>query len=743
MKYAHKSDDGRKQTIKEHLEQTARLAENNAVGIFKPFAYDAGLAHDVGKYADAFQKRLDGSTEKYEHSACGAIEYKELLDIQKNKPSKEELIDKMFAPMMEFCIACHHTGLQDGGNTAEANQNIGDGTMNVRISSKRKADYTGDRDYSDYKKEIMIIKPDFKVLFDLLSREKTPKDRIELYAFFTRYIFSCLVDADFIDTERFCQPDLSRGLTADFDAAYENLEKKFASYKNVTELQRSRSRIQRQAYENNDKKASVSILNMPTGSGKTLCSLKLALNMLRSDNTKKRIIYVIPYTGIIDQTAGEFEKIFNGSVRILQHHSNYSPEKNNEDISTADKLRLACENWDAPFIITTAVQFFQSFYECRTSALRKVHNMADSIIVFDEIHTLPVEVLQPCLRAVGYITRFLNSKAIFLSATMPDYSKLFEKYAPECKITHLIRNTSDFDYFKKAEYVNLGKTDFEAVAEKASLCGSSLIIVNSRRSAKNVYDLLEGNKYHLSTYMTPYDRRRIIAKIKNDLNNNVKTTVVSTSLIEAGIDLDFEMVFREINGLDNILQAGGRCNREGLRDKGTVYIFETDSSFPKGKTDIRINAAKRLTEKYKDISAPECIVEYYNEIFYFNKETIEKNSIAADTYSPAEINFRTYAEKFKLIDDDTIGVVVPQNDECLRFIKMLETGEGDRRTVIRRLQSYSAPLKCRGENSEYNKARDTGIIRETEYGITLLTDMKFYDEETGLDVEKSNDVFVI
>ncbi len=733
MKYAHKRSDEKKQTIKEHLEQTAVLAENNAVDIFKPVAYAVGLAHDIGKYADAFQKRLDGSPQKYEHSACGAIEYKEILGKSKNAE------DKIFAAMMEFCIACHHTGLQNGGNVSDTPQNTVEATMNSRISSERKNEYTGDWDYSDYKNEIELIKPDFKNLCNLLGKEKSAKDRIELYAFFTRYLFSCLVDADFIDTERFCTPTVFRGLSADFDSASEKLEKKLTTFENITELQKARSRIQMQAYKNNNA-ASIGILNMPTGSGKTLCSLKLALDKIKADKSKKRIIYVIPYTGIIDQTAGEFDKIFNGSVQILQHHSNYSFDKNNDNISTADKLKLACENWDAPFIITTAVQFFQSFYECRTSALRKVHNMADSIIVFDEIHTLPEDCLQPCLRAVGYITEYLNSEAIFLSATMPDYSRLFEKYAPKCKITHLIKDKSDFQFFKKAEYIDLGKTDFESVVEKTNQYKSSLIIVNSKKSAKKVYGLLSGNKYHLSTYMTPADRRKTIDKIKNDLENGVDITVVSTSLIEAGIDLDFETVFREINGLDSILQAGGRCNREGIRDKGTVFIFETDKSF--NKNDIKISTAKRLLEKYEDIASSECIEEYYNNVFFFNKNIIENNTIAKDKDIPANIAFRDYAESFKLIKDDSIGVVIPQDNECKKLLEMLKSYEKDRRSVLRSLQQYTVSLKCRGDNSEFDRALKTGLIYKTDFGIYLLADMEYYDLNTGLDIDKNNDKII-
>lgn len=735
IKLAHIAEDGREQPLSDHLRQTAKLAEENAVELFKPIAHAVGLAHDIGKYAEAFQARLHRSKKRFEHSACGAIEYRELFDNLNN------ITDKIFEPMIEFCIACHHTGLQDGGSLRAADAETQEGTMNARITDRRKREeYIGDCDYSSYKDEIVLEKPDFTSLLNSIGTKLTLENRadiIETCAFFTRYLFSCLTDADFIDTERFCNPNKKRGFNSDFDTPRRRLADKLLGFTAETELQKARSRIQAQAYENSNPQGShISILNMPTGSGKTLCSLKLALDKVNSDESKKRIIYVIPYTGIIEQTAREFETIFNGCCNILQHHSNFSFEDASEDGSTADKLKQACENWDAPVVVTTAVQFFESLFHYRSSALRKLHNMADSVIVFDEIHTLPVECLQPCLRAVGHITKYLNSEAIFLSATMPDYSELFKVYAPDCKITHLITDRSDFGCFKKADFVNLGKVDFETIAARASEYQSCLIIVNTKKSAREMYGLINGNKYHLSTNMTPFDRGIVIEKIKRDLNEGKNITVVSTSLIEAGIDLDFETVFREINGLDSILQAGGRCNREGRRESGSVFVFETEKSNP--RNDMRINAAKRLLESCGDISAPECIEHYYNDVFFYRGKEIKKNTIAAECKSPAEIPFRSFAEKFRLIKEETIGVIVPQNDDCRMLLSRLESGERD---VIRSLQKYTVPLKCRGENSEFERALKQGVITQNASGFFVAERGEYYDKETGLDIDKAADVF--
>lgn len=719
MFFAHKTEDGRSQLLADHLKETAEIAEGFAKEEFKPIVYLVGLVHDIGKFAEKFQRRLDGSPEKFEHSICGALEIEKFFGD-----------NAAFVPMLEFCVACHHTGLQDGGSSAQTPK-----TLSYRLSSKDK--YTGDSDYSSYSKEIKIDNIDFSGILEYLMKCKSSKDCIEMYAFFTRYIFSCLVDADFLDTEEFFNQDIDRSLACDFKWADECVNERLDSFSAVTDLQKARKRLQDQAFENAKKKSDISILNMPTGSGKTLCSMKLALNKLLEGKNKKRIIYVAPYTGIIDQTASEFEKLFLDKCQILQHHSNYSPNENNLGETTAKKLRLASENWDAPIIITTAVQFFESIVHYKTTRLRKLHNMADSIIVFDEIHTLPIECIQPCFRAISYLVEFLNSEVIFLSATMPDYSMFFKKYIPNGKINNLICDKSDFKYFKKAEYINLGEQEYETIALKAQEYSSSLIIVNTKKVAKKIYSMLTGKKYHLSTNMTAYDRLKVFKEIKN-LPKNEKYTVVSTSLIEAGVDLDFEAVFREIAGLDNILQAAGRCNREGKREKGYVYIFDTSNKYKKD-LEVRINTARGVLKEYDDISSDKCVEQYFNTLFKFKEQDVEENTIYKENIHFNELPFKSFAESFNLIEDSSVGIVVDRNSYSNELIEKLKNGD---RSVIKELQKYTVPLKYfQSENCEFNRAYKLGIIDDFGTGVYILTNNRYYDEETGLDLEKSADIF--
>lgn len=731
--YAHTREDGERQTVKAHLEGVSKLAEDFSVDLLKPLAEKASLYHDIGKYAINFQKRLDDDKVKFSHAACGAIEYKNLAD--KND---------CFAPLMEYCIAGHHTGLMDGGTRAD---NSDSPTLSGTL--KRENEYTGDNDYSAYTTEIdfaTLTQEERTPLRNELLSTKDPTELIERYAFFTKYVFSCLTDADFLDTEIFCNKNVERGMSGDFEKALDKLNRELSDMPSDNPLRQARSRIQQQAFDNSVNKSHISILDMPTGSGKTLCSLKLAL-----ESGKKRIIYVIPYTSIIEQTANKFEKMFGDVLPVLQHHSNYSYDgTTEEEKKTAEKLKRTCENWDAPLIITTSVQFFQSIYHYKGSALRKLHNLRDSVIVFDEIHLIPTELLRPCLKAVGYITKYLNSEALFLSATMPDYSKLFDKFLPDVNYNKLVTDRTNFKYFKKCEYKDMGKTTLETIAENASQCKNALIVVNTKKTAAELYSLVQGEKYHLSANMTPAHRSRVIEVVRKKLKKGEPITVVSTSLVEAGVDLDFNTVFRQLSGLDSILQAGGRCNREGKDDKGYVYVFDIDETYRKGSDlAMRINKTKGLLEKYQDITSYDCIKEYYDGIFNFNQSRIAENSIAKyneqsnsfdrqGLMSPYSIPFRSYAMQFEYISADTISIVIddPNDQTCHELVETLRNGD---MSVRRALQKYSVSVYMNVFKDLYSQ----GVLNDHGTGIYILENQSYYNNETGLNTQAAmQDYFI-
>lgn len=731
--YAHTREDGERQTVKAHLTGVSEKAEKFSVDLLKPIAKKASLYHDIGKYALNFQKRLDNDKVKFSHAACGALEYKKFAD--KND---------CFAPLMEYCIAGHHTGLMDGGTVADSSD-----SPTLSGTLKRENEYTGESDYSAYATEIefaTLTQEERTPLYNELLSAKDPTELIERYAFFTKYVFSWLTDADFLDTEIFCNKNVERGMSGDFKMALDKLNRELSDMPSNTPLRQARSRIQQQAFDNSVNKSHISILDMPTGSGKTLCSLKLAL-----ESGKKRIIYVIPYTSIIEQTANKFEKMFGDVLHVLQHHSNYSYDGNTEEEKkTAEKLKKTCENWDAPLIITTSVQFFQSIYHYKGSALRKLHNLRDSVIVFDEIHLIPTELLRPCLKAVGYITKYLNSEALFLSATMPDYSKLFDKFLPDVNYNKLVTDRTNFKYFKKCEYKDMGRTTLETIAENASRCKNALIVVNTKKTAAELYYLVQGEKYHLSANMTPAHRSRVIEVVRKKLENGEHITVVSTSLVEAGVDLDFNTVFRQLSGLDSILQAGGRCNREGKDDKGYVYVFDIDETYRKGSDlAMRINKTKGLLEKYQDITSYDCIKEYYDGIFDFNQSRIAENSIAKyneqsnsfdrqGLMSPYSIPFRSYAMQFEYISADTISIVIddPNDQTCHELVETLRNGD---MSVRRALQKYSVSVYMNVFKDLYSQ----GVLNDHGTGIFILENQSYYNNETGLTTEAAmQDYFI-
>lgn len=703
--YAHVDNKGRKQTLEAHLEGTAQLAASFAVDELKSAAFYLGRIHDIGKCRPDFQRRLNGEKIRCEHACCGAAE------IMKN--------GGLASYLLAYCAAGHHSGLQNGG---AKNDSPDDGTLHAALN----------KDASDYLPEGERFRrsmPDMKPLINMISDgTRDIPECIERSAFLTRYLFSCLTDADFIDTERFCSPDADRNIKGDFAKALEKVDGELAKFKCDTAVRTARKSLQEQAFSA-CQYGGIHIMNMPTGSGKTLCSIRLALQKAVSEG-KKRIIYIIPYTSIIEQTADVFTKIFGDVLPVVQHHSNYCPDEDESSDITEDKLKKVCENWDAPLIVTTNVQFFQSFYHRKSSRLRKLHNIADSVIVFDEVHMMPVPFLQPCVRAVGYAVKYLGSEAFFLSATMPDFAELFHKYAKGCDYDELIRDKTDFKMFRNSQIRYLGEITWDRLAQMSEENESTLIIVNSRKSAGKLYDMCretDRKVYCLSTYLTANDRSALIAEIRELLKEHKSVTVISTSLIEAGVDLDFGVVYREIAGLDSILQSAGRCNREGTRSDCFTNVFISEDGMPsRGDIGIRANISKQLLESGNDVTEPAVITEYYNRLFERMKDQIAENTISAGVQSLDAIPFKDYSERFdKMIDGDTIGIVIP----CEENRELLESLDSGDRSVLRKLRRYTATV-------HYNEFRDLlerGVISDSGTCVYRLTVPELYTRDSGLD----------
>lgn len=710
---AHKRENGDIQTLKEHSKNTAELCEKFAITPFKSLAYLCGLLHDFGKYQKDFQDRINGKNIAVEHSICGA----ELV----GEKYKQNRIGSLIA---QYIIAGHHSGLPNGGDKNDTSDMP---TLQGRLKRKM-------QDFSFYESEINLPNLDDSELMKFILESQDKYIGIHKFAFFTRYIFSCLVDADSSDTAEFCNNIKRQNLKSDFEKCLEKINANLQTKPQITNLQKARSAIQNQVFAN-DTDSQIYLLNMPTGSGKTLTSMKFALQKaINSD--KKRIIYVIPYNSIIDQTYDEFERIFGDSAQILRHQSTFSYENDDDKDENYKKIaKAASENYDADIIITTSVQFFESLYSNKRSKLRKIHNFADSILIFDEAHLMPRDYLQPCLEGVVFLSKYLNSKIMFLTATMPNFTDLINQFVKtKIDICDLVADKSEFSTFKKCKFEFLKEQNFENLIKRALNFDSSLIVVNARKSAKEFYNIIQNIPnlvvFHLSTYMSAYDRIRTIGAIKTALNlKTQKVIVVSTSLIEAGVDLDFEAVFRELSGLDNILQAGGRCNREGLRDKNDskTYIFELENA---KISTINADITRGLLENYDDISNPKSISEYYERLFFMEKDKISSNVISQICTNSINIKFKDYAENFNIIDSDDISIIAPC-DENRDLIEKLEFEISA--SLMRKLQIYSFSVKI----YEFQKLQELNAIKEIN-GIYVLKDENLYNKNSGINFESKD-----
>ena len=579
---AHISDDGRKQTVQEHLEGTARLCSEFAAAFdAAEQGYLAGISHDIGKYTEAFQRRLHGGP-KVDHATAGAI----------------ECANAGFG-QAAVCVIGHHSGLPDMGN--ERTDQPGDATFYGRI----KRGLAGG------------IEP-YRGNWPGKLPKTAPAPASARSGFsaaaWTRMLYSCLVDADYLDTERFMQPyKLSRGGYDGMERLLGKLEKHIEKWANPeNEMNKYRWEILSECLRCGEKTKGIYTLTVPTGGGKTVSSMAFALRHAVAHGMK-HIIYVIPYTSIIEQNAAVFKEIL-GEDNVLEHHSGKLYELEDASSPAQYRLAMATENWDMPVIVTTAVQFFESFYSNRSSKCRKLHSLANSVIIFDEAQMLPTCHLQPCVGAIAELVRHFGATAVLCTATQPVLGDIFKRFGWSENIPELCLGTQAlYEKFRRVSFRNAGGLSNEMLAGELKNSRQVLCIVNSRRAAQEIYDMLpkEGS-YHLSTLMYPAHRQRVLNEIRQRLKEGAVCRVLSTSLIEAGVDVDFPTVYREMAGLDSILQAAGRCNREGRRSsvESTVTIFKSEHK-SHSLIGSNIGAANEALAGGADPALPETITKVF------------------------------------------------------------------------------------------------------------------------------------
>lgn len=639
--------------------------------------------------------------------------------------------------ILAYLIAGHHAGLPDWSVS---------GTGAKALSSRLNAaqDYLLDRIPAH------TIPPE---IFTQTKSTTRPRGGAEGLHLWLRMLFSCLVDADFLDTEAFMDGDKAatrsgyRDLTsllADFDLYMANKSTSAIS----TPVNTIRADILRQCREKAALNPGLFSLTVPTGGGKTLSGMAFALrhavqyNKKTDDKMKhkQRIIYVIPYTSIIEQTAGIFREIFGDNV--VEHHANLDPDK--EDA----RSRLATENWDAPIIVTTNVQFFESLFAARTSRCRKLHNIVNSVVVLDEAQLLPPEFLQPIADVMNQLATHYGVTFVLSTATQPALGS-FQSFGdqPFRGLDHVREIMDDPDVlYQKLKRVEVSvpndlqtPRDWESIATELLQHPSVLCIVSRRDDARELHRLMtsreEGKStLHLSALMCGEHRSRIIRYIKWRLKKNKPLRVISTQLVEAGVDVDFPVVYRALAGLDSIAQAAGRCNREGKQDNlGRVVVFVPPKPSPPGLLRQAAQISVSLLSGNASNVLERDLAKQFFEHLYVRAPSLDKHNIhklLTQDARDCQIQFRAVAERFHLVDDSTYQTILVHYKKSPKLLNSLAS-IGPKRDLMRKLQRYSVNLS----KHLFAQLEKQGDVREIWPGIYAQVSDTLYDKSLGVVID--------
>lgn len=719
--YAH-SVDGKSveewHILEEHLQGTAELAKSFAAEFgCGEWAYLAGLWHDIGKYSEDFQKMLLAAADAHietkpgrvDHSTAGAI----------HSTEKFNTAGRIFS----YIIAGHHAGLPDWLTDTAGRKCLEHRLQHVELFNNLPVSNIPHH----------IIEQSF------------PKQKFitkEGHALWIRMLYSCLIDADFLDTEAFFEPEkvkIRKGYPSlnELLPLFESYMADKQAKADDTYVNKQRAEILRQCITKSAHKPAIFTLTVPTGGGKTLSSMAFALKHAIRHN-KHSIIYVIPYTSIIEQTADQFRQIFGDA--IVEHHSNV--DVSDEEHET-ERSRLACENWDAPVIVTTSVQFFESLFANRSSRCRKLHNIVNSVVVLDEVQLLPPEYLNPILHTIKELHQNYGVTFVLSTATQPAFTphkSVDYRFEGLSDTVEIIENPLLFHKtFKRVEVHTpddlMTPSTWECLASELRQHPSVLCIVNRRDDCRMLYELMPEGTFHLSALMCGAHRSEVISRIKQSLKNGHPTRVISTQLVEAGVDLDFPVVYRAIAGLDSIAQAAGRCNREGLLEKGRVVVFIPPSKFPPGYLKQAGEIGRQLlAEKRADHLAPERFEQFFKELFWLQGNNLDKHDILKDIAPDRELRFSFFsaAQKFKLINDKQYSPVIVRYDEGEELLGLLKK-KGLERWLMRKLQRYVVNLPKYVHAKLYNE----GAIMEVHPGIFVQEGGAMYHPDLGFCPDKS------
>ena len=805
------------QTLEEHLEGVSRLAGQftEKIGL-KEIGQIAGLLHDVGKASQEFQNYIGSATEQIAKDSENWVDFVSLKGKVDHSTAGAQVVyqklqerDLKTGQALSLCVASHHSGLIDclapnGENSFQKRIDKEDDRTHVTEAWSKLPEIQ--RKVS----ELLSTDVEEQMINALNSLKSLPESKATLhfkYGLLARYLLSCLIDADRLDTADFEFPSNYRirnyGSYRSWEELINRLDIRLLEFKNKADkndVDELRQEVSQACFDFSTKRKGIYQLTVPTGGGKTLSSLRFALNHAKK-HEMDRIFYIIPYTSIIDQNADTVRQILedkdkNGQYLnkvVLEHHSNIVEEKNQDDEKGESWLpkkrrRLLSENWDAPIVFTTQVQFLEALFGSGTRSVRRLHQLANSVIIFDEVQTIPIRVMKMFNAALQFLVDGGKSSVVLCTATQP----LLDKIEPE---EHAIRITGKIIADENALYGKLRRVEVfdqrkngaswneDEVAQLASQelieKGSVLIIVNTKNSAKGLYDAISANDndadvYHLSTRMCPAHRLQVLAEIREKLDKKEPVICVSTQLIEAGVDIDFGAVIRYQAGLDSIAQAAGRCNRSGKQEDekgnkilGHVHIIKPANENIDRLKDIKEGTSitgrvlrdfERTPEKYGDdrlgLKSMELYYQYY---FYGRKDEMEYNVGANSSVERNETlfnllaqnktatnrhankggivpflsqAFQTAGREFKAIDSPTKGVIVQYGEKGKKLVgELCSAFELEKQyELIKKAQRYSVNLF----SYEFEKMTKAGIIREVQQGAGIYyLDEQYYSEEVG------------
>lgn len=722
--------------LEDHLAGVAEIAfcQAQAFGA-GDWATLASYWHDLGKYRPAFQAyirtasgfeaenaHIEGIGKRVDHSTAGAVHAIAELGEGAGR-------------LLAYLITGHHAGLPDwnGDNS----------TLFQRLAAAKKAGWL---------EEVCDQRPPDGILRGQRpsSRPKGSKDDLHIWL---RLLFSCLVDADFLDTERYMQPAASLQrcaypLVTDLLDRFTVHMQRLVEQTQPSPINQLRTKVLNQCIERAAEPIGNGLysLTVPTGGAKTLSSLGFALHHA-IHHAKRRVIYVIPYLSIIEQTADIFRYIFGDD--LVEHHSNLDPDK--ETL----RSRLVAENWDAPLIVTTNVQLFESLFAARSSRCRKLHNLVNSVVILDEAQLLPTEFLEPCLAAIRTLSTHYGVTFVLCTATQPAFAPRDINGRPFLGLpdVHELMQGGPHVQAPADLYHNLERvkvhwpdtqqpTDWDQIAARVNEHDQVLAIVNRKRDARELAQQLPGALY-LSTDLCGAHRAERITEIRNRLETNrerakaglspVPLRVVSTQLIEAGVDVDFPVVFRALAGIDSIAQAAGRCNREGRlmqgveAAQGMVYVFTAPTPAPQGLLLKGEQATRELLASDPNPTLGPALFERYFRLWFAALNTFDKADILG-LLRPGpnlEISFRTAAARFNLIADEGKPVIVRWG-ESEKWLKLLQSGKPDR-WLMRKLQRYSVNVR----RDCLDRLINQGDVREILPGIYAQENDLLYDKTLG------------